>query len=276
MAEAGLVISHLFEKPWPGRRALVASCGRWSLRRLPPPVWLPTGSRASFHWGLGTVQSDFIPAFRRHGLEWSLAEYQMELFSFDLGPAARRYQGIAPLSRPLGEAEILQRSAKALAVVRKSYLGPLAVENYNYYPTGLYELVTEPEFIARFLAEFSLGLVLDLAHAAVTAHNRGLDFWDYLESLPLEKTVEIHLSRPWLPPLKRLWAVDAHAVPGRQQWLWLQRLLQSGRLPEDTPVFVEYYRDFGKLKKAQESLSLRLGGRSPELETEFLEEPVHG
>ena len=92
---------------------------------------------SSFHWGLGTVQEDFLPAFERDRLADFLAEIRAESFSFDLGPACGRNQFILPLSPILDPDEILSRSGKVLDHVRRVYSGRLAVENYNYYPTGL-------------------------------------------------------------------------------------------------------------------------------------------
>lgn len=255
MATIGLVISHLFEEASLRLGRLAEAADVWSFRRLPPPPWLPGRKRRGFHWGLGTVLSDFPRAFIREGLNRALNEYEVELFSFDLGPSARNHLGILPVGRPLGPSAIRRQTGAALKLVRRHYNGPLAAENYNFYPTGLYRQITEPVFMEKFLAEFDLGLVLDLAHAAVTAHNTGTSLGDYLAALPLEKTVEIHLSRPWLPPIPGLMAVDRHGLPGAREWGWLTELFESGRLPASTPVFVEYYQELGKLEKAQARLA---------------------
>ncbi|MDL2227077.1 DUF692 family protein, partial [Deltaproteobacteria bacterium OttesenSCG-928-M10] len=222
MARLGLVISHLFEKSSSRLAGLAAAADIWSFRRLPPPPWLPGLRRRSFHWGLGTVSADFSKAFIREGLDRSLNEYEVELFSFDLGPSARRHLGILPLSQPLGASAIRRHTEAALKMVRRHYSGPMAAENYNFYPTGLYRQVTDPAFMEKFLAEFGLGLVLDLAHAAVTAHNIGMSLGDYLDALPLEKTMEIHVSSPWLPHIPGLMAVDYHGPPDEREWDWLE------------------------------------------------------
>ncbi len=275
MAEAGLVISHLLAAPSRAGRRLAEARGPWSLRgRL--PAWLGglnshglssrglnshglssrgLNRRLSFHWGRGPVEADFRPAFRREGLDRLLAEIPVELFSFDLGPAARRRAGPFPCSRPLPAAALRRHTEAALKFIRRHYQGPLAAENYNFYPTGLYGPVTEPDFIRAHLAEFDLGLVLDLAHARVTAHNLGLDPAAYLEALPLERTAEIHLSRPWLPPSSsRLQAADAHDSPGPEEWRFLKNILKNPRLPVGAPVFVEYYGNLSKLVLAQSRL----------------------
>ncbi|MDR3038742.1 MAG: DUF692 family protein [Candidatus Adiutrix sp.] len=265
MPEAGLVISHLFSKPSRAGRRLTEAAALWSLRPRLAPAWLAgLDKRRSFHWDLGPVEADFPAAFRREGLDRFLAETEVELFSFDLGPAARRHVGPLPRSRPLGPAALRRHTEAALKLVRRHYRGPLAAENYNHYPTGLYGPVTDPDFIRAYLTEFDLGLVLDLAHARVTAHNLGLDPAAYLAALPLERTAEVHLSRPWLPPARsRLWAVDAHEAPGEEEWLLLKKIFEPDMLPWGTPVFVEYYGRLAKLGQAQARLNELLAGLTP-------------
>ncbi len=266
-AEAGLVISHLFDRPSPEAVRLAEAAEIWSLRTVPEPDWLAGRPRRRiFHWGLGPALADFQPALRRQGLERYLAENPVELFSFDLGPSARRHWGPWPASPSLGPAAIRRHTEAALKFIRRFYRGPLAVENYNFYPTGLYRRVTEPDFIRRYLEEFDLGLVLDLAHGAVTAHNLRLDREEYFEALPLERVAEAHLSRPELPGTPALWAVDRHLAPQEREWAWLAKLLRNPRLPRGTPVFIEYYRDLKTLEAAQARLTGLVTARREEHE----------
>ena len=267
MPEAGLVISHLLASASRRGRRLAEARRLWSLRGR-PPAWLDGliqgGRRLSFHWGRGPVEADFQPAFKREGLDRLLAEIPVELFSFDLGPGARRRAASFPISRPLSAAAIFRHTEAALKFIRRYYQGPLAAENYNYYSTGLYGLVTEPDFIRAYLEEFGLGLVLDLAHARVTAYNQGLNPAAYLADLALERTMEIHLSRPWLPPpASELSAADAHEAPGPEEWHLLVNILQNPRLPRRAPVFLEYYGNLGKLEQAQNYLDELLANFEP-------------
>lgn len=253
MFKAGLVISHLFRRPAPLVRRLAEEAEVWSVRRLPEPGWLAGHTKKRvFHWDLGPTLADFQKAFLAEGLDRYLAENDIELFSFDLGPSARGHLGILPLSKPLGREAIFRHSAKGLTFIRKFYQGPLAVENYNYYPTGLYEHITEPDFIREYLEEFGFGLALDLAHGAVTAHNTGLTPEEYFEALPLEKVRELHISRPFLPPSPRLFAADAHRGPGSREWAWLEGLKK--RLAP-APVFIEYYKNAAALGRLQARLT---------------------
>jgi uncharacterized protein (UPF0276 family) len=58
--------------------------------------------------------------------------------------------------------------------------------------------VTNPEFIAAALERSGAGFLLDIAHARVAAHHRRQDALAYLNSLPLERALEIHVSGPRL------------------------------------------------------------------------------
>ena len=197
-----------------------------------------------FHWGLGLVQEDFIPAFTAQGLGEFLKICRAELFSFDLGPACRRNLFTLPLSPTLTPDEIKIDSAKALDHIRKSFAGPLAAENYNYYPTGLYEHICRPDFMADFLAEFDLGLVLDLAHAAVSAQNLKLDLETYVLELPLERTVEIHISKPYFHPVT---AVDAHESPEDEELRLLDFVLKHLPAGSEALVAIEYYAEIDQI-----------------------------
>jgi hypothetical protein len=244
-----LPVSHLLARPSPTARRLVALAEVLELKALPPPAWLPTGPPRVFHWGLGLVEAEFAPAFEPVG-RW-LAANRPELFSCDLGPAAARRLGLTPLSPILSRPALEKRAAQALALIRKAHSGPVAVENYNYYPTGLYEHVCRPDYLAAFLEKFDLGLVLDLAHAAVSASNLGLTPEAYLAEMPFERVWEIHLSRPRLPADPRALAADAHLRPGPRELSWLKLTLE--RLPAGAApplAAIEHYQSLAGLLKA--------------------------
>ena len=189
-----------------------------------------------------------------------MTESGVELFSFDLGPACRKNQFVLPLSRTLSQDEILDESARAVEFVRSFYNGPLAAENYNYYPTGMYEHVCQPDFMAEALEKLDLGLVLDLAHAKVTAVNLKLDVKQYLGELPMDRVVEIHISRPFVNP----WlAVDAHAALEEEDFDLLASVLQKS--PDDVLVAIEYYKDPEKLADLYGRLAQVLNIRKSEI-----------
>jgi uncharacterized protein (UPF0276 family) len=80
----------------------------------------------------------------------------------------------------------------------KAWAGvPLLLENYNYHRTNAYEYICEPELFTQLLDEIDCGMLLDLAHARISAHNMGWSSAEsYLEALPLHKAREVHVTRP--------------------------------------------------------------------------------
>ncbi|MDR1658338.1 MAG: DUF692 family protein [Deltaproteobacteria bacterium] len=244
-----LPVSHLLTRPTAAALRLVDATEVLEIKYLPVPDWLSSEAPTVFHWGLGTTEKDFGRLFPPVGS--FLAENKVELFSFDLGPSASRRLGLIPLSAVLSPKEIIETSDRNLDLVRRFYAGPLAAENYNYYPTGLYEHICRPDFIGEFLERLKLGLVLDLAHAAVSAWNLGLEIKKYLAELPLSEVKEIHISRPHLPRDRRALAADAHQCPGAREFEWLKTVLNL--LPPELPpplVAVEYYGNAAKLLTA--------------------------
>lgn len=91
--------------------------------------------------------------------------------------------------------ENILRNGKRL----KAWLGiPLLLENYNYHPTNAYEYVCEPETFTALIDALDCEVLLDLAHAQISAFNLGWgDPRAYLTALPLERVREIHINHPY-------------------------------------------------------------------------------
>ncbi len=111
----------------------------------------------------------------------------------------------------LSRTETRGRILDNLTHLRSLFPGlPLLLENLDYMPpeiSGAYEHVCEPEFITDLLAAAGCPLLLDLAHARVSAGNLGIPWADYLAALPLEAVRQVHLSRARQE--QGMW-IDAH------------------------------------------------------------------
>src|SRR5215468_4532277 len=68
---------------------------------------------------------------------------------------------------------------------------PVLLENFNYHATNAYEYICEPELYGQLLEATGCGMLLDLAHARISAVNMK---WpserDYLSAMPLSKVRE--------------------------------------------------------------------------------------
>ncbi len=142
-----------------------------------------------------------------------------------------------PASAPLTRAALLATMAQNLRALQAAVGVPVLIENLDYNPTGAYEHVCEPEFIAEVLAATEVGLLLDLAHAQVSASRLGYEMWTYLAELPLERVRQLHVSGP--RPIGDTLA-DAHEPLRNEDYALLADLLS-----ETTPwaVTLEYGKD---------------------------------
>jgi len=203
-----------------------------------------------FHSSEGTVDPLMIKMFQGEALAAFLKLHGVELFSCDLGPACPANLLIDHMYHPAADvysrAELKAATAKSLGLLRRCFSGAIALENLNYYPTGSYKHVCEPDFISEVLAETDAYLLLDLGHAHVSARNLGVPYREFLEGMPLERVIEVHLSRA--RPKGDIW-VDAHEAPGTEEFETLAFLHGTGRLGALQGVAIEYYRDAGTLSE---------------------------
>ena len=71
---------------------------------------------------------------------------------------------------------------------------PMAVENITHYlPLGRASMA-EADFLTEVLERADVGLLLDVNNVYVNAQNHGFDPIDFLERIPLERAVEIHIA----------------------------------------------------------------------------------
>jgi hypothetical protein len=145
---------------------------------------------------------------------------------------------------PMGEGEMLAHAESNATTIRDmlrraGYLNvQLLVENNNHLGTNAYEVVTTPEFISKLLYRSDFGLLLDVAHARITAANTGEDEQAYFEKLPLEQAVQIHLSRHSVLEDRSL---DSHDALEDDDWSFFQKL--APKLPKLSFATIEYYKD---------------------------------
>lgn len=137
-----------------------------------------------------------------------LDQAQSPWFSTGIGASAEPQGHTTPFWRG-APASALQSRATVLAnIVRngrrlQGWLNgvPLLLENYNYHPTNAYDYVCEPETFSDLIDAIGCAVLLDLAHARISAHNLGwADPRAYLQALPLPKVREIHINRPQVDP----------------------------------------------------------------------------
>lgn len=149
-------------------------------------------------------------------------------------------------------ARTIPATIRALAAVLPV---PLLLENLNYCPGGAYEYVCAPDFIARTLEETGASLLLDIAHAQVSAERLGLSFEQYVGRLPLERVREVHISgtRP-----RNGMIFDAHEELLEDQYALLVSVL---RQTSPAVLTLEYQGDEALLLRQLERLRALLAAR---------------
>ncbi len=144
----------------------------------------------------------------------------------------------APLPR-ISEREGLERLCLAAAAVQSLVSVPLILENMpNRVVEGVL-LGPTPDLIGQMLASSDCGLLLDLAHARISAQVLRMDVHRYIESLPLHRVVELHVSGP---RREQGYLRDRHDALGREDYRLLEWVLPRCR-PQ--ALTLEYWKDLG-------------------------------
>jgi hypothetical protein len=139
----------------------------------------------------------------------------------------------------------------------RSWLNPrikIGFENNNYYPTEAYEIITEPEFIKKLVIDNQVYLLLDIAHAMVTSHNQKRTYISYIEDLPMEKCIQLHICQPMIKDNQI--ARDTHDLPTKEMLLETMRLVT--KYPNIGYLTVEYYKNVDGLIGVLQSIKSNL------------------
>lgn len=115
----------------------------------------------------------------------------------------------------------------------------IAIENNNYYKTEAYDFITDPEFISTVIEQNGINFLFDIAHARVSAFNQAVSFENYISRLPLDRLIQIHISRPGFNENGEIF--DKHELPGDEEFMEVINLLKSHSTVKY--LTIEYYRD---------------------------------
>lgn len=160
--------------------------------------------------------------FNREEIKNVLNKKSPEIVSLHLGyPAEVFKKGVYdyPISENVGRSEAIEKFSESLDYLTEFSEVPVAVENLDYYGNGAYEYICEPEFINELLNKNKdVYLLLDISHAEVSAvelgdetpENRLETTRKYLDKLPLERVIEIHINSPILKNNKLM---DTYHLP---------------------------------------------------------------
>jgi len=175
--------------------AELLAAGKIRLDRFKTPDWPDMISAASkflpvaVHFGINVGADDSFTT------DWAQAdriahETHTKLINVHLAPRAKDFPDPDP--RAVAN-RLITDVCKAAA-----FFGPDRVMAENI-PLGNPEenfapACVDPVVIAEVLAESGAGLLLDISHARLSAMHLGIDERDYLESLPVERIREMHVT----------------------------------------------------------------------------------
>jgi uncharacterized protein (UPF0276 family) len=172
------------------------------------------------------------PSRRRRWLERIRADharFEFRWYSDHFGTTViDGHELVLPLAVPHDEttAAVVIEGLRA----RKEVVEPVALET-TAYPFHLGDPMDEPVFLERVLRAAQAWLVLDLHNVWTNASNAGFDPQEWIDRLPLERVIEIHVSggswsdTNWLASGRSL-RLDSHdaAVP-EEVWRLMERVL---------------------------------------------------
>jgi hypothetical protein len=115
---------------------------------------------------------------------------------------------------PLGfTAATVERTADRVKQARDRLGVPLAVENVSFYMHPGKAEMPEPEFVARVCERADCGLMLDVNNAYVNSVNFGFDVDAWMDAVPLERVVQIHVAgHEWVDDAAGRLIVDTHGA----------------------------------------------------------------
>ena len=204
--------------------------------------------------GSPVFQEDMV----KTGLMAALKSGLYSSFACDLGPpwievndsgrSPNGYPRYLPGAGSMTEEEYVKQAQFNVGFLRSNFPGRIKVENLNYFPTGAYETVCDPDFIARVVRRLGIELLLDVGHTVISVHNLGFDSRDYLTRLPLETVSEVQLSGSnFLNNVLE----DTHELPSDSDLDLLSTVLDSAPVEY---VTLEYYKDDEKLVSGYQRL----------------------
>jgi uncharacterized protein len=139
----------------------------------------------------------------------------------------------------------LRREAADIAVARIRELRdalelPIAVENVSYYAHPGEAHCSEVEFLVDVLERADALLLLDVNNVFVNSRNHGFDPYAYLDRIPVERVVQLHVAGHCVRPDGLL--LDTHGEPVRAE---VHELLQYAlRRTGPRPVLLERDQNF--------------------------------
>ena len=90
--------------------------------------------------------------------------------------------------------EAFENTVNRIRIVQDFLERPIVLENPSTYLSFTHSTIPEAEFLSGLVSETGCGLLLDVNNTYVTCFNSGKDPIAFIESLPCQNIVQIHLA----------------------------------------------------------------------------------
>ncbi len=160
------------------------------------------------------------------------------------------FNDLMPLPRTL---ETVNHVAERVREFRERMQRPILIENISQYMNSPSDAMSDAAFISNILEQADCGLLLDVNNVYVNSVNHQFDPLLFLENIPLERVVQIHIAGHHEFPEG---LVDTHGAPvidpvwDLLRWT-LQRCRPCGVMLErdtDIPEFHELVPELEKIR----------------------------
>jgi uncharacterized protein (UPF0276 family) len=131
--------------------------------------------------------------------------------------------------------EAVTHTAQRIREVSDALERPVAVENISFYAIMPTSEMTEPEFVRAVCEEADCGLLLDVNNVYVNAVNHGRGASADLQTLPLDRVVQMHIAGHHRQGVR---LVDTHGAPVNDAVLELGKAALAA--VGDVPVLFEW------------------------------------
>lgn len=143
--------------------------------------------------------------------------------------------------------EALKHIVRRIREVQDYLERPIALENPSTYLEFNHSEMPEAEFIARMAEESGCNLLLDVNNVYVTCYNHRLDAKAYLDTLPLDQVIQIHLSGHSNKGTHIIDTHDDHVID--EVWnLYKYVVHKAGRTPNTMVEWDDQIPDFSVLQ----------------------------
>ncbi|MBK6687832.1 MAG: DUF692 domain-containing protein [Deltaproteobacteria bacterium] len=149
--------------------------------------------------------------------------------------------------------EALRHTAARVRQVADLLERPFFIENPSSYLSFKYSTMAEHEFLLRLMEESGCGMLLDVNNVYVSAYNHGFDAAAYLDAIPGDRVVQIHLAGHTHKGTHLLDTHDDHVVD--EVWALYRRVVERiGPVStliewdDDLPNFEVLYAELMKAK----------------------------